>query len=873
MEFCDICNNRLDATGRCFTCDTNEVRKSFQTERKYQTRKRNSTSGKSCFRCGAAIYFDNKIKSESGKFIPVDKITRKPHICGNEKPTENLLHSRNLHTFKKFRGKSGIEEPKANTSEEPKAIEISENVLFNIKQIPKGDRIVDEIVKGHKEGQIGIIHYEYLKAPEPPTIPVDNLSDVLHPSIISGLKQYGFSGVLEFQDKSIRTIISGKNTIISAPTGSGKTEAFTIPILQKILEKKSVGTVAVFVYPLNALIDDQVSKIKRLIEKCGLEDTIAGYAIHGGQSSRYKDGIIAESAKKSLILATNFDFINYHLILQDKKWKQLFKPARILVLDEAHSYTSFHGSNVYHVVKRMKNYMQNLQYIGSSATLDNSKGFFSNMFDLQENEVEYVKSKHRRKQNMHRFFIMPRKFGQRMTMQKITSVCYKNNSKQLVFGNTHSDVEFLATNLEDSNRNMRIEVHRGGLNPRDKRKFEGMMKRGELDVLSCTPTLELGIDIGQVDVATSAFKNEFDSFIQRTGRAGRRGQTSYAFCVFDPDDASCHYYSRKINEYTNQKHEVNVNKDNPIISEKHQKAISVEQISARSFDKKQFWEFAGSMNLRGTSGNVKIILDGIQMAERNLPSGYYELHKGALYHYNRKVYEVDSLRKTQTGGTAIVNESNERNKRTVPVVLTSLKEVKETEKKSIEFGFEQSEITYGMIEIDRVITGYYKGEYNKLIEEMDLIKGEDIPNWYNFLWSSKHLAVGILLPKVFVDSAKLSDNLRDIDPGIHTVIHVLSTAAKIVTKAEPGDIDAIYENGVIYLYDNTADGANGCSQIVFNKIDEILEISRNLLSECNCHYKKDEEWAGCQKCTFTTSYCRTKNKKLSKQIAMGFFGL
>ena len=87
------------------------------------------------------------------------------------------------------------------------------------------------------------------------------------------------------------------------------------------------------------------------------------------------------------------------------------------------------------------------------------------------------------------------------------------------------------------------------------------------------------------------------------------------------------------------------------------------------------------------------------------------------------------------------------------------------------------------------------------------------------------------------------------------------------------NIDAIYENGIIYLYDNTADGANGCSQIIFDEIDKILDISRNLLSECNCHLKKDDSWDGCQKCTFTTSFCQTKNKNLSKKTAMGFFGL
>ena len=87
-------------------------------------------------------------------------------------------------------------------------------------------------------------------------------------------------------------------------------------------------------YPLNALIDDQVSKITELIQKCQLKDKISTYSIHGGQSSQYKDKIITESYKKTIILATNFDFINYHLILQDRKWNQLFKNAKIIVMDK-----------------------------------------------------------------------------------------------------------------------------------------------------------------------------------------------------------------------------------------------------------------------------------------------------------------------------------------------------------------------------------------------------------------------------------------------------------------------------------------------------------------------------------------------------------
>ncbi|MFB5624510.1 MAG: helicase-related protein, partial [Nitrosopumilus sp.] len=378
--------------------------------------------------------------------------------------------------------------------------------------------------------------------------------------------------------------------------------------------------------------------------------------------------IIADASKKTLLIATNFDFINYHLILQDKKWNELFKNAKIIVMDEAHSYTSFHGSNVYQVLKRMKRYMGKVQFIGSSATLDNSKEFFSNMFDLPETSFSYIKSEFRRKQNMHMFFIMPRKFRQRTTMEMLSSICYKNKSTQLVFSNSHNDAEFLASNVENANEGIRIQIHRGGLDQRDRKLYESQMKAGELDVLSCTPTLELGIDIGHVDVVISAFKNEFDSFIQRIGRAGRMGQKSYAICVFDPDDAACHYFARHIDEYLKQDHIIPINKKNPIISDKHIESAEIEEISATESDKSQFFDFANSINLRGASGEIGIYYNSRKIGTRGVPVGYYQLHQKAIYHFNKQNYEVNSLIKSQNGARAYLVRSNEKGKRTMPIV-------------------------------------------------------------------------------------------------------------------------------------------------------------------------------------------------------------
>ena len=528
--------------------------------------------------CGAQIYFDSEFKSVNDIPIPLDRTTGRPHDCtsNNYVKTEPTLYT-------KVELKKPEEKP-----EEVQLVQISESILFDIEKIPKDDPIINEIIDGHNAKQLGIIHYDRLTAPEPSTIPLEKLSDVLENQLLDGLKKYGFSGVLEFQNESIRTILSGKNVIISAPTGSGKTEAFVIPIIQKILKNYSKGVFALLTYPLRALADDQASKINDLIEKCGLQDHISIFTIHGGTyDQEYRKKIIEKSKDKCVLLATNFDFINWHLTIQDKIWKQLFKDVKIIVMDEAHSYSSFHGSNVYHVIKRMKKYMRrDIQFIGSSATLDNAKEFFSEMFDLPIDSIEYIKSLHSKKRDMHRLFIMPRKFGQRTTMEKLAAVCFRNRKTQLVFSNTHNDTEFLATNVEDDNKNVKIEVHRGGLKSSIRKEHETMMKFGELDILSCTPTLELGIDIGHVDVAISAFKNEYDSFIQRIGRAGRKGQKSYAICVFDPEDASCHYYSRNIDKYIGQKHDIEISKDNKIISERHTKAEQIEEKAAQTSEKK-----------------------------------------------------------------------------------------------------------------------------------------------------------------------------------------------------------------------------------------------------------------------------------------------
>ena len=483
---------------------------------------------------------------------------------------------------------------------------------------------------------------------------------------------------------------------------------------------------------------------------------------------------------------------------------------------------------------------------------------------------------------MHRFFIMPRKFVQRTTMEMLSSICYKNNSKQLVFSNTHNDAEFLASNVEESNDGIRIQIHRGGLDQKDRKLYESQMKAGELDVLSCTPTLELGIDIGNVDVVISAFKNEYDSFVQRIGRAGRKGQKSYAICVFDPEDATCHYFARNIPSYLNQNHIIQINKDNPIISEKHTASMGMEKYAVIEPDKTKFFDFANSVNLRGTSGEIGIYFNSKKIGTRDIPAGYYQLHQKAIYHFNKQNYEVESISKTQNGANAYLKKSDEKQKRTIPIVKTSILETSEknTVKKEVNGKSKKISLRYGLIEMGKTITGYLKGNYNDSSDQFETFDGNSISSWKDFHWNSKHYSTSIKIPSELISKLNLDiKNTVTIDSKIHTIMHVLVNASKILTKSESNDIDSYYEDGVIYLYDNTSDGYNGCNKIIYDNFEKILNTCFDLINDCDCPTDKrqkelilqGDDWGGCPKCTHTTNYCQTKNKQLSKKDAKEFF--
>ena len=190
-------------------------------------------------------------------------------------------------------------------------------------------------------------------------------------------------GLYEYQKEAYNKIIRGKDVAITAPTGSGKTFAFILPIIQRIINKGVYGKLdTVVVHPVKALSNDQFLQIKRFAEPCGITVGL----LTGDTTEEDKRKLFEKTPE---ILCTNFDSIYAHL-LHDSRFSSFFQNFNTIIVDEIHYYGGIHGSNVNHVLATLKRNNPKLQMIGASATIDNLDNYAKKFFDNKN--VEIIKS-------------------------------------------------------------------------------------------------------------------------------------------------------------------------------------------------------------------------------------------------------------------------------------------------------------------------------------------------------------------------------------------------------------------------------------------------------------------------------------------------
>ncbi len=352
------------------------------------------------------------------------------------------------------------------------------------------------------------------------------------------LEARGIHRLYSHQRAAFDALAEGRSIVVVTPTASGKTLSYNLSVLNAIRRDPSAR--ALYLFPTKALSSDQVSELYEVIEAMGAEIKAFTY-----------DGDTAASARTAIrqaghIVVTNPDMLHAGILPHHTKWVKLFENLRYVVIDEIHAYRGVFGSNLANVIRRLKRicafYGAHPQFICCSATIANPAELSRAMTGEDVFAIEQNGAPAARK---HVIFYNPpvvnRQLGIRAgslpEARKIAVDLIKNDIQTIVFARSRLAVEVMVKSLKDVVREPlgeagRVRGYRGGYLPSLRRQIEKALRAGEVTAVVSTNALELGIDIGQLDVCLlCGYPGTIASTWQQAGRAGRRQGESLTILV------------------------------------------------------------------------------------------------------------------------------------------------------------------------------------------------------------------------------------------------------------------------------------------------------------------------------------------------------
>ncbi len=360
----------------------------------------------------------------------------------------------------------------------------------------------------------------------------------LDPRLLAVLKARGYTQLYTHQRAAYDAARAGESSVVVTPTASGKTLCYNLPVLDRIL--KDPDARALYLFPTKALAQDQLAELYATLEALGAEIGTFTY-----------DGDTPQDARKAIrarahVVVTNPDMLHKGILPHHTKWVKLFENLQYVIVDELHSLRGVYGSHVANILRRLHRlcrfYGSSPQFLCSSATIGNPKELAESLTGRSMCLIDDNGAP--RGEKYFAIFNPPvvnRQLGIRksaLNSARDIALSFLGKGLQtIVFAPSRLATEVLVTYLKEALERQPgsegvIRGYRGGYLPLKRREIERGLREGSVLGVVSTNALELGIDIGSLDVAVLVgYPGSVASTWQQAGRAGRRQGASVAVLV------------------------------------------------------------------------------------------------------------------------------------------------------------------------------------------------------------------------------------------------------------------------------------------------------------------------------------------------------
>lgn len=720
-----------------------------------------------------------------------------------------------------------------------------------------------------------VVHHQPFPPQEPRWAKLDR---DLPPPLDQALKKLGISALYAHQATAIEKVHHGKNVVVATPTASGKTLTYNLPVIESLLE--APRSKALYIFPLKALEQDQWKALKELAAPLRGELELQA-EIYDGDTSSYRRQKIRKSIPP--ILITNPDMVHLSLLPFHTQWEDLFRHLRFVVIDELHTYKGIFGSHLAQVIRRLKRvcafYGSAPQFIACSATIANARGFAEKLTGLP---FEAVEESGAPRAGRHFLFLNPAASPYTLAA-KLFLDCLEGGFRTIAFTQARKITELLhAWVLRDRpDLKGRVSSYRAGFLPEERREIEAKLVSGEYLGVISTSALELGIDIGGLDVCILVgYPGTVAATWQRGGRVGRADRESLVALIAQPD-ALDQYFMRHPKDFFGRGFEsAVVDPDNPVIVSKHLVCASAEvplrmeettfpmdkctplldQLVAegellRSASGREWFSHRlhphRLVDIRTSGEGYTIFEEGTKrlVGQISVPRVYAECHPGAVYLHKAEQYLVGRLDQGQR--EAWVKQAD------VDYYTRALSE-KETEILSVDRTRTLAQFTacYGRLKVTERVRGFEK----RRIFGQDLLSVHELEMPAHIF---ETMGLWIILPPEISSRVKAAG--LHFMGGIHAIEHAAIALFPLFALCDRNDVGGIcypvhpqLERPAIFIYDGYPGGV-GLAEYGYGMLEELLQKTLALIEDCPC-------LDGCPSCVHSPK-CGSGNKPLDKGAA------